>query len=465
MIVAVLFALSLSATADAVPSAKPGPTPSSERRTGAAFTKMTKKLFVPSFSRQTKLPCGVCHNGFPQLTAFGRLFKLNGYTMTGLATINGQGDSIRLNLELSPIAPLSVMAIISHTRTATSIPGTINGTSEFPQQLSFFAATQISPKMGAFTQFTYAAQDKALGIDNVDVRYASHVMVHDKDLLYGVTLHNNPTVQDVWNTLPAWSYPFNSAGTAPHPVASTLIDGGLAQTVLGVGTYALYNNLLYGEVSGYTSAPQGAAAPADSTSTNTPRGLSPYWRLALQRSFGDTYVMVGSFGLDAHVYPGGFSGLTNHYSDLGFDAQVERRTSKGMLIGRASYVKENQSLTAFHTATPAESNLSNSLNAYKANLTYLPSLAHIFTVGLFGTTGSSDALLYPSESVTGSANGSPTSRGATLEYSYNPWLNTRFGAQYTLYSRFNGASSSYDEVSGRNARANNTLYLFLWLAY
>ena len=42
---------------------------------------------VPSFSRQTGLPCSACHYQFAQLTPFGRLFKLNGYTLVGLKPI------------------------------------------------------------------------------------------------------------------------------------------------------------------------------------------------------------------------------------------------------------------------------------------------------------------------------------------------------------------------------------------
>ncbi len=34
---------------------------------------------VPSFSRQTGLKCAVCHSNPPELTAFGRKFKLDGY--------------------------------------------------------------------------------------------------------------------------------------------------------------------------------------------------------------------------------------------------------------------------------------------------------------------------------------------------------------------------------------------------
>src|SRR5260370_16663943 len=37
---------------------------------------------VPSYSRQTGLPCSSCHYAPPELTPFGRTFKLEGYTFT-----------------------------------------------------------------------------------------------------------------------------------------------------------------------------------------------------------------------------------------------------------------------------------------------------------------------------------------------------------------------------------------------
>src|SRR5947207_14657974 len=55
---------------------------------------------IPSFSRQTKLACSACHYQFPQLTPFGRLFKLNGYTLTGLETIGQPADTGSETLKL-----------------------------------------------------------------------------------------------------------------------------------------------------------------------------------------------------------------------------------------------------------------------------------------------------------------------------------------------------------------------------
>jgi hypothetical protein len=37
---------------------------------------------IPSFARQTGLSGSSCHTVFPELTPFGRLFKLGGYVMS-----------------------------------------------------------------------------------------------------------------------------------------------------------------------------------------------------------------------------------------------------------------------------------------------------------------------------------------------------------------------------------------------
>ena len=39
---------------------------------------------VPSFARQTGMACAACHTVFPELTPFGREFKLNGYVLDNI---------------------------------------------------------------------------------------------------------------------------------------------------------------------------------------------------------------------------------------------------------------------------------------------------------------------------------------------------------------------------------------------
>lgn len=420
---------------------------------------------IPSFSRQTKLACSACHYQFPQLTPFGRLFKLNGYTLTGLETIGQPADTGSETLKLAPIPPASAMLVTSLTSTAKGVPATQNNTAAFPQQLSLFLSGQVTPKVGAFTQFTYSATDGKFGIDNVDLRYATHTTFAARDLLFGLTVHNNPTVQDVWNSTPAWGYPFIGPEAAPSPATSTILEGTLSQQVVGVGAYSLWGNLLYTELTAYRSAPQETAQPLDSTATNATRGVVPYWRVALQHLGTSTYAMVGTYGLSSQLYPTGISGAVNRYTDVAVDGQVEQRVREGAVIGRASFIHESQRLEGALAQSPATAEfLTNTLETFRASASYVPTLRYGVSLGYFLTNGGTDAVRFAPAPVTGSRTGSPNSSGVLGEFNYNPWQNTRLGAQYVAYQKFNGARTNYD-ASGRNAGDNNTLYLYLWLAF
>ncbi len=425
----------------------------------------THRKLVPSYSQQTGLACSSCHYQFPQLTPFGRLFKLNGYTLTGLHTIGQPGDSAKKeSLRLSPIPLFSAMLLTSLTQTGKGVSGAQNGTAAFPQQLSVFVAGGLTPKLGIFSQFTYDGGDGSFGIDNIDLRYADHGTLATRDLLYGFTLHNNPSVQDVWNTVPAWAFPFVSSPSAPSPIASTLIDGALGQQVVGLGAYTLYNHLLYTEFTIYRSAPQGAALPLDSSAQNVTAGVIPYWRVAWQHDTPATSLMLGTFGFDAHLYPSGVSGRLNHFTDVAVDAQIERRQGGATWIGRASVIHEWQQLIATESSGGA-SNVAQRLTTARASVAYLPSRRYSFTLGYFQTTGTADTTLYAPQDVLGSRTGRPNTVGALGEIAYNAWQNARVGLQYVAYSTFNGASTTYDVVGGRNASDNNTLYAYLWVAF
>ncbi len=422
---------------------------------------------IPAFSRQTKLACSVCHYQFPALTPFGRLFKLNGYTMTGIASIVAPSDTAsNPSLKLLPFPPMAAMFIGSVTNTAKAVPGTQNNTTQFPDQASLFIGGAIAPNLGIFSQFTYAAADGSFGVDNIDLRYAKDHQIAGHDFLFGLTLNNNPTVQDVWNTLSAWGYPFAGSEVAPGPIASTLIDGGLGQASVGLGAYSLLDSHLYSEITLYRSAPQGAPLPVDGSAGNTTHGVAPYWRVAYQQTFSNQdYLMLGTFGLHAELYPSGVTGPTNQYTDFGFDGQYEHPSGAGAFIARATYTHENQNRVAdFVASPPATSQKNENLSTFKANVSWATSLTYGLSLGYFQTSGTSDAIIYAPSAVDGSANGSPNTQGFVGELTYNVWQNTRLGLQYTAYTKFNGSGSNYDG-SGRSATDNNTLYAYVWLAF
>ncbi|NOY46810.1 MAG: cytochrome C [Chlorobi bacterium] len=428
---------------------------------------LPKNVFaIPSFARQTGMACVACHTIFPQLNSFGRSFKLNGYTLTNIKTVKDEftdkdKNDVQEYLRILGIAPLSAMFQTGYTSLKKSIPDTQNNNFEFPQQMSLFYGGQISPKMGAFIQLTLDNESGTLGMDNTDIRYANQTF-GSIPISYGFTLNNNPTVQDLWNTTPAWGYPYTASGIAPTPGAGTIIEN-LGGTVVGLGGYAMINNLFYVELTGYRTAQLGAALPPDATVNGVVNGTSPYWRAAVQHQFGKSYLEVGAFGISTKLYPNGVTGATDNYNDIAFDLQYEYMFSKGQFTIHTSYINEKQKLNASFASNDSQ-NLDNNLNKFKIDGSIFLKPNINITTGYFNTTGSLDSGLYAPGIVFGSNTRVPDSNGITAQFDYLPWENTKISIQYLAYNKFNGSSNNYDGF-GRKASDNNTLYLQLWFAF
>ena len=123
----------------------------------------------------------------------------------------------------------------------------MNGGIQFPDEVSLFVGEAITPRLGTFLQFTYTAVDGSLAIDNAELRYANHTSLSGKPLTFGMTLNNNPSMQDVWNSTPVWGFPYVASPIAAVPAAAALIDGSLGQSVAGLGAYAFFDNAVYAE--------------------------------------------------------------------------------------------------------------------------------------------------------------------------------------------------------------------------
>jgi hypothetical protein len=423
---------------------------------------------LPTFARQTGLACSACHTLFPELGSFGRAFKLHGYTTLSMKDSLEEKETDKTpELSINRTFPLSVMLQTSFTRTDQKQPGTQNGDFEFPQQLSIFLAGEITPHIGTFLQATYNGQDDHFALDNTDIRFANDAVISGKELVYGVTFNNNPTVEDLWNTTPAWGYPFAAADSAPEPAAGALLDGVLAQQVAGLGGYFMWDKHLYADVTLYRSAQIGSPQPPTGMAGNTVRDVAPYWRLAWQQNLGHNYLEVGTLGMWAQLFPDSVSGPTNKITDVGFDTQYERPFGADAISAHAIYIYENQQLNATQAA-----NHSDKLHTFRLDGIYHLRSRLAFALGYFLIRGSNDSVLYAKPDitpgaplpVTGSVNGSPDSDGVRAEISYYPWQNVRFSAQYTAYTEFNGRSNDYNGT-GRDASGNNTLYILAWLNY
>lgn len=454
---------------------------------GIAWTPLAHA--VPSFARQTGMTCEACHTVYPELNHFGRIFKANGYTLDNLQPVRGITATKDEMLALTGLPPISLMVQVSESwlnkplPESTGIDGNAqNGTVAFPQQISLFYAGKIAPRVGAFIQITYGNDSGTFGIDNADIRYANSVVLPDEQsLIYGVSLNNNPTVQDLWNSTPAFGFPYASSNANVSPLAATQIDGTLGQDVAGISFYAMWKEALYGEIGVYRSAKQGAAnpitgaaGPLDGSTSNVISGTAPYYRVAYEHQWGRNSLEIGVYGATFNLHPGGgtigepavLTGPANRFKDLAEDFQYQFIADQHILSFAGSRIHESMNLDAsFNAAETA--NATNDLTTLRLWGTYYYKRKIGATVGYFSTTGSTDAGLYSagtSPGVITSANGSPDTKGWMAELNYVPWLNLKLSLQYTGYNKFNGGSTNYDGF-GRNAADNNTTYLLVWFAY
>jgi hypothetical protein len=422
---------------------------------------------LPSFARQTGMPCARCHTVAygPALTAYGRQFKLNGYVW---------GDAKE---SIPPIA-LMVQGGFTHTAKDLSAPAADHFATNdnlSVDQVSLFYGGRISQHVGAFVQVTYSGEDRHTSWDNVDVRYARAITVGDTGVVFGVSVNNNPTIQDLWNSTPGWGFPYISSGLGPTPAAGTIIAGGLSQLVLGATAYAMVDDHLYLEAGAYRGLSDRWLSNTGLTADANPhvQGLAPYWRAAWQVDKKQNYFSVGIFGLNTKLQPDPSIPNEDHFNDIGVDATYQFTDgSRNAVSANFSVIHEKQTLDASFAAGNSASN-ANHLNTVGLDVTYAYEQTWVASVGLFNTSGGSDAGLFTPAPDSGSNNGSPNSRGYVLQLEYipfgklnsfaSPWLNVRLGVQYIGYQRFNGGSSNYDGF-GRSAGDNDTLFGYFWLA-
>ena len=415
---------------------------------------------VPSYARQTGLPCSGCHYTPPELNPAGRRFKLLGYVdkADDSKVVKADPGKKRAPLDLLASLPLSVMLETSFTSTKSPVPGTQNGSVEMPQDVSLFLSGAWTTHVGSFMQVTYNTQDDHFSMDNTDIRYANLTKLGGKELVYGFNVNNNPTIEDLWNSTPGWGYPWVADDWAPTPTAAPIISS-LGQDVAGFGGYAMWDQHLYVDATLYRSQHVGNAQPnAGAGFAYNIRGLAPYWRVAFQQLTGKTQYEFGTYGMHMHSSPNSITGLEDSFTDVGVDAQIDRTLFRtDVLSFRGTYIRENSNLAAMAALGGAAAG-SHHLNTVLANAEYHFGNKASTTLGWFSTNGTADPFLYAPGAVSGSANGDPRGSGYIANFSYWPWQNLQLSAQYTGYTRFNGASSNYDGA-GRNASGNNTVYL------
>jgi hypothetical protein len=424
----------------------------------ASLLTTTPALAVPSFAIQTGQPCAACHIGAfgPQLTPYGRDFKLHGYVAS-----DGQDHGL----------PLAFTTQTSFTHTLQpqdggAAPGFKANDNFAVDQLSLYYAGKIAPNLGGFIELNYDGVAQQAKLNNVDIRYASEGQLLGLDVLWGVTANNNPTVQDPWNSTPAWGFPYNRSALAPTPMAATLVDGGLGQRVAGVGLYTLWNDFLYLESDLYS----GLNAPTLRALGQVPESgdqatFVPYARAALIKDWESHHVEIGAYALSANVLSGDAQtfGLPIRKTDMALDATYQfitdpARVTSNRLSAHATYIHETASMQ-LSDAQSLGALTDHWLDTMRFDVSYSFAATVTPSVQYFRSTGTGDVNYWST------VNGSPNSDGMIFEVAYVPWgkpdspfpnMNVRLAVQYVNYFSFDGTTAS--------ANRNNNFYFSLWTA-
>ena len=126
---------------------------------------------LPSYARQTGQPCATCHTAFPELTPYGRRFKIGGYTAGG-------GDW------KGPPVAMMYMPSFTHTQSDQDLPpapGLHTNDNLVSQQVSGFIAGQLYGNLGSFIQITGDPTVAGTAfVDASDVRYADTLTLFGK---------------------------------------------------------------------------------------------------------------------------------------------------------------------------------------------------------------------------------------------------------------------------------------------
>jgi len=442
---------------------------------------------IPVFARQTQQNCVACHVGgqYPELTPYGRYFKMTGFTQ-GMkqSTEDGIAIPVAFSVQFGVNRMSNNRADGNPAAPAGTAIDARNGKLE-PDQASIYTGGRIADNVGLFAQYTFAwdqgnSTQGTFGADNIDLRYADHFVSGPSDLVLGVSLNNDPGVTDVFNSSPAWAYPFqysaSGSGTAP-PVQTAIESFYGGGTARGLNAYLYFDKSWYAEFGSYM-ATRGLANILTYTSDSGARahngsvaliGANPYYRFAYTTDWGASNLMVGAFGMRSRVGDGNGDGSSTLFSDRGLDAQYQSISDPHVVSAQLRYIHERVS----DPSHLAYGNSSAKLDSLYAKAMYVYRAKYGTALAYWSERGSADPAY---ANASGNANffscadapacttGSPGTRAWIPSVFWQPLQNVRVTLYKTYFTQFLGARHNYDGF-GRKASDNDSAYLYVWMDF
>jgi len=421
---------------------------------------------LPSFARQTGSECAACHIGGvgPHLTPHGIWFKLSGYT-------EGDKDSV----------PLSAQLRLSHNELQLPSDRAANRLDE----ASLYVAGRLAPKLGAYLKVMHSDDPFNSGakrnteLHNVDIRFADTGRLAERDLLWGVSLNNNPGVQDPLDANQAWGFPvLGTTGSLFNGTTSPTVP----RRVLGLTTYGLWAQHLYAEAGAYRSLSRSLQDKLGQDPQGDPgrfSGLAPYWRLAYLHDMKTQFFGGGIFGMNAKrqltvLNPQPLmterSGAYDSLADIGVDAVYEYLGNRDHIVQlRTSSVRErrNYGSTPVNPFTGAVAPASATVREFTLAATYVFHQTYGITASVMRGASTDPVRYFPF--------GRTDSRVRYTEVFWTPfgkedswaapWANLRLSAVWTRFDRFNGGTQNVFGPFSPDARDLDSFQIYAQITF
>ena len=231
----------------------------------------------------------------PQLTPYGRDFKLHGYTERATALQSA----------------VSAMAVASYVRTRedqAAPPADHFSTNDNTalDQVSVFVAGGLGSHLGGFVQTTYDGVADAWSWDNLDLRATTVTTIKGTEVVLGLDLNNSPE-------RPGCLEHAAGVGLSLHLVRAGALAVGLARCIWA----ASRKHAGPPATPGSTRRCTWRSPPTDRRTARRPdpprrrslrprrhQGTGALWARRLPDKIGDGTVEVGVFGMRTDIHPG-----------------------------------------------------------------------------------------------------------------------------------------------------------------
>ncbi len=245
-----------------------------------AIVAPTKAEAVPAFARQVGVPCYSCHyQHIPKLNAFGRDFKLGGFTQAAQDLIQDDG------LSLPPVLNAAVVVKIRLVNQSPEATGKKYGEWNIPDEAAILIGGRVGENMGALNEFSG------------DGHMPNNKFVFSKD--FG-GVRGGLTVFSTADAGPAYGMELFQTGnqrnqfgyevTQWHPRAA--MNGPWNNGAQGLGFFA-GSDMFFVNVSLFAPAASSFSGTATGGNYDVGFNLSNYIRAAITPKIGDMDLAVG----------------------------------------------------------------------------------------------------------------------------------------------------------------------------